>query len=365
VKADKKYSLAYYITAHGYGHGVRSCDIIRAINSQYPNVTVHVVTGLPRSFLYSHINSNINPIRAKIFDVGMVQLDSIRVDVEASLDRIEAIYSHHDSLVAEETKYLKENGIDVVVCDIPAIPLEAAGRQGIPRIAVGNFSWDWIYSEFIALDNRWNYIANAFREAYAKTDLLLRLPFHGGMTAFPRIEDIPMVATPGKKRRHRIAEITGCDANKKWVLLSFTTLEWSDAALAKVEEIDCCEFFTVRPLVWERKNIHVLDCEQVTFSDVVASMDAVISKPGFGILSDCMVNQKPLIYAERENFLEYPILESAIQKYLRHVHIPAEHLYRGDLLESLDRIWKCPEPEFHPEHGGDRIAANRIAEFLE
>jgi L-arabinokinase len=185
------------------------------------------------------------------------------------------------------------------------------------------------------------------------------------MTAFPCIEDIPLVATPGKNQRDRIAEITGCDRNKKWILLSFTTLDWNEEALAKVEEISGCEFFTVLPLAWERKNIHVLDREQVTFPDVVASMDAVISKPGFGILSDCMVNRKPLIYADRKNFLEYPILEAAIRKHLRHVHIPADHLYRGDLQESLDSIEKCPEPKSHPEQGGDHIAADRIAAFLD
>lgn len=365
VNQNKKYSIAYYITAHGYGHGGRSCDIIRAINRDYPQVTVHVVTDLPQSFLWDHIGTRINPIRAKSFDAGMVQLDSIRVDVAASLDKIEAVYSSYDYLVAEEASFFKENGINAVVCDIPAIPLEAAASLGIPRIAVGNFSWDWIYSEFIALDNRWQSVVDAFREAYAKTDLLLRLPFYGDMSVFPNIEDIPLVASPGKERRDRIADIAGCDRNKKWILLSFTSLDWDEEALARVEGIGACEFFTVLPLAWERKNIHVLDREQVTFPDVVASVDAVISKPGFGILSDCMVNRKPLIYAERQNFREYPILEVAIQKYLRHIHIPAEHLYRGHLQESLDRIGKCPEPASYPEQGGDCIAAKRIAEFLD
>jgi L-arabinokinase len=295
----------------------------------------------------------------------MVQLDSIRVDVAASLDRIGAVYSRHSSLIEEEAVFFKENRIDAVVCDIPAIPLEAAARLGIPRIAAGNFSWDWIYSEFIALDKRWQSVVDAFRKAYAKTDLLLRLPFYGDMSVFPNIEDIPLVASPGREHRDKIADETGCDRNKKWILLSFTSLDWNEEALARVGGIDGCEFFTVLPLAWKRKNIHVLDGKQVTFSDVVASVDAVISKPGFGILSDCMVNRKPLIYAERKNFLEYPILEVAVRKYLRHFHIPAEQLYRGDLRESLDHIGNCPEPQSYPEQGGDLIAAARIADFLD
>jgi hypothetical protein len=365
VNHNKKYSIAYYITAHGYGHGGRSCDIIRAINRLCPQVTIHVVTGLPQSFLWDHIGSRKNPIRNKSFDAGMVQLDSIRVDVAASLDRAEAVYSCYDSLIEEEAAFLKGNAIDAVVCDIPAIPLDAAFRQGIPRIAIGNFSWDWIYSEFVGLDNRWQRVVDGFRDSYAKTDLLLRLPFYGDMSIFPNIEDIPLVASPGKNSRDKIARTTGCSRDAKWILLSFTTLDWNEDALAKVEGISGYEFFTVRPLAWERKNIHALDRELVAFPDVVASMDAVISKPGFGILSDCMVNKKPLIYAERENFLEYPILEAAVQKYLRHVHILTEHLYRGDLQESLDQVGKGPEPQFYLEQGGDCIAVERIVSFLD
>ena len=203
-----------------------------------------------------------------------------------------------------------------------------------------------------------------FREQYAKTDLLLRLPFCDEMSAFPSIEDIPLVASPGKPRREEIASLTQCDPYKKWVLLSFTTLEWNAEALERVERIREYEFFTVDPLRWHRSNIHPLDRRRMTFSDVLASMDVVLSKPGFGILSDCIANQKPLIYADRTNFLEYPILVAAIERYIKHVHIPAERLYLGDLEESLNRIWKSAEPSEILPLGGDRVAAHRIAQFL-
>jgi hypothetical protein len=363
VGTEKKLSIAYYVSAHGYGHGVRSCNIIRAINNLYPQLAVHVISDLPPSFLSSHIGSSLNPVRAHSLDTGMVQLDSIRVDVDASLDKIEQLYSRREELVARESDWLRENRVRLIVVDIPAIPIEAAALLGIPSLAVGNFSWDWIYSEFLVRDIRWDPIVKLFQEEYAKTDLLLRLPFCDAMSAFPRIEDIPLVASPGKARREEIARITGSDPNKKWILLSFTTLEWNDEALANVEKIKDCEFFTILPLSWARSNIHSLDREQSSFSDAIASVDAVVSKPGFGILSDCIVNNKPLIYADRRDFLEYAILETAIRKYLRYVHIPASDLYRGDLRRSLDHIWERPEPESTLAHGGDHIAAHRIAQF--
>jgi hypothetical protein len=361
VKTAKGLSIAYYVSAHGYGHGVRSCDIIRAINELYPQLTVHIIRVLPPSFLSNRIGSAANSVRAASFDIGMVQLDSIRVDVDATLNKVERLYSQRRELVVREVAYLKENDIRLVVSDIPALPLEAAEFLGIPRLAIGNFGWDWIYSDFAPKDPRWNPIVDVIREEYRKTDLLLRLPFCEPMSAFPHIEDIPLVASPGRDRRADIAVLAACDPDKKWILLSFTSLNWDARAQERVGEIEEYQFFTVRPLEWQARNIHPLDREQVTFSDVIASVDVVISKPGYGILSDCIVNQKPLIYSERSDFLEYPILETAIGKYLRNVHIRAADLYRGNLHESLDRIWESPEPPDKLSRGGDRIAARRIA----
>jgi L-arabinokinase len=294
----------------------------------------------------------------------MTQVDSIRVDVDSTLKKVRQLYDRRREIIKAESEFLRKEGIRLIVADIPAIPLEAAAAIGIPRLAVGNFGWDWIYSEFLPRDPAWQPIINAIRDGYAQADLLIRLPFCEKMNAFPRIEDIPLVASPGKMRRAEIERVTQCDAAKKWILLSFTTLEWNEEALAKVECIGEYEFFTVRPLEWRRRNIHALDRELIPFSDTLASMDAVISKPGFGIVSDCIVNRKPLIYADRSDFLEYGVLEDGIRRYLKNLHIPSQDLYRGDLHESLDRIWEMPEPAKTLPWGGDRIAAQRIAEFL-
>jgi hypothetical protein len=364
VGTPKKPSIAYYISAHGYGHGVRSGQIIRAINQLYPRLAVHIVSALPASFLLHQVGSARNSIRNASFDIGMVQLDSIRVDVGATLKRAEQLYARRTEIVNQEASFLAENGVGLIVVDIPAIPIQSAALADIPSVAIGNFGWDWIYSGFLKTNDRWRPIVDAVRQDYARADLLLRLPFCDKMDAFSNIEDIPLLASPGEFRRSEIAALMGCDPEKRWVLLSFTALEWNEEAVAGVVKNTDYEFFTVLPLEWQNSRIHALNRESVPFSDVIASVDVVVSKPGFGILSDCIVNQKPLIYADRSDFLEFSILESAIRKYLRNVHIPAADLYRGDLRASLDRIWESPVPETSVPQGGDRIAAQRIAQFV-
>ena len=356
--------IVYYITAHGYGHGVRSTDIIRAINRLYPEIDVQIITALPESFLRNRIGVEKISIRVRDFDIGMVQIDSIRVDVAATLGKALALHTARERLLTEETAFLKESKVELVITDIPSLPLEAAFRAGIPCIAVGNFSWDWIYSEFAEDDNRWAPIIEMFRSQYSRANVLLRLPFHDEMAAFFKKKDLPLVARPGKPCRDKIARLAGIDPEKKWVMLSFTTLDLNDEALARIEQNEKYEFLTVLPLRWQRRNIHALAREQVSFSDALASVDAVISKPGFGILSDCVVNHKPLIYAERTNFLEYPILEASIRKYLKHVHISAEDLYRGNLEQNLHAVEIAPEPAEVLPCGGDEIAARYIRELI-
>lgn len=362
MSATRFPSIAYYISAHGYGHGVRACDIIRALNLFYPEVRVHIVTGLTADFLQSRVRCDKNVFRSLSLDVGMVQKDSIRVDIASTLALLQQLYSSSEDLIRREMAFIKEQSIDLVVVDIPSIPVEAAHRAGVPSVAIGNFGWDWIYDSFSEQDVRWKPIVEKIRTAYSKTDLLMRLPFSEEMRIFPAKLDLPLVASPGNCRRDEMATLFRCNPSKKWVLLSFTTLDWSENALGRLELQEEYEFFTVYPLKWSRSNLHTVHREIFSFPDVVASVDAVVSKPGFGILSDCVVNEKPLIYADRSDFAEFDVLESAIKKYLKHVHIPQNKLYKGELGPSLEKIWTRPGAPSVMPHGGDVIAARNIAQ---
>lgn len=354
--SKKQKRVAYYVSAHGYGHGVRSSDIVRALLEKQP-VDIVLISVLPQSFLANRLGRAAVIFREGKFDVGMVQKDSIRVDLEATLRELQTLTARWDELVESEAEWLRCQGMTLVVCDIPAIPVAAAKRVGIPAAVVANFSWDWIYEEFAERDARWRPIVERFASAYRETDLLLKMPFSPDMGVFPRKVDIPLVARPGQARRADITRITGADISKPWVLLSFTTLEWGEDALSRVESHNQYEFFTVQPLEWNRRNIHAINRDVIPFSDVLASVDIVVSKPGFGLLSECVVNGKPLVYAGRTDFREYSVLEREMKRFLRCVHIPTDALYRGELETALVAVAGQPEPpETLPANGGEKAA---------
>lgn len=352
--------LVYYITAHGYGHGARSCDVLSAVLRRRPDLTVHLVSDLPEWFLAPRLPAGDIRYREGSFDVGMVQLDSVRVDVPATLRAARHLLAAWPQGVERERAFLNSVSAGVVVADIPGLPLQAARRFGVPALAMGNFAWDWIYEPFAADHPGWQPVVDTYRAAYAECDLLLRLPFHEPMAAFPRRVEIPLLARPGTPRREAVAAHTGADPSTTWVLLSFSTLDWNREAQDRVNSLDGYTFFTVKPLAWDRPRLLAIDRQVFPYADVMASCDVVVTKPGFGVMQECAVNDKPMVYVEREDFREYPVLAAALQRHFKSVHLPARQLYHGDLGAALQAIRHAPEPIERLPAGGDDLAAREI-----
>lgn len=355
-------AIAYYITAHGYGHGTRSCDVLRSLYAAAPKQSVVVTTDLPINFLKNRLSGCENiTFRSGSFDVGLVQKDSIQSDLFQTLEKLETLYNQEENLIAQEQNFFRENDVGLVVADIPAIPLAAAQRSNLRNIAIGNFSWDWIYEEYAKTDFHWEFFVEKFRTVYEQTDLLLRLPFAPPMEQFPNRKDVPLLATPGTPRREKIAHISDTDISKPWALLSFTSLDLDFQALETIRTLsDQYEFFCVEPLRYEGSCIHSVCRETFPFADVLASCDVVISKPGFGLVSECIVNNKPLIYSDRSDFAEYPYLVEGIEKYLKNIHLPSSDLYAGNLFQALEEIKQQPEPTGFIRRTGAETIANDL-----
>ena len=355
--------IAYYITAHGYGHGARSCDIINALRTAEPARPIIVKTDLPETFMQSRLLNDIE-LRRGAFDVGLIQKDSIQVDLDASLKALETLYAREPELIRQEFNFMRSENIGVVVADIPAIPLAAAQQCGLPNIATGNFGWDWIYEEFAKHNPGWRPYVEKFRTIYAQTDLLLRQPFAEPMEPFSKRMDLPLLAKPGQNRKEKIADITNADPDKCWVLLSFTSLDLGPPALDQLSQLTDYEWFSVEPLEWKDSPVHCITRADVCFADILASVDIVVTKPGFGILSECIANNKPIIYSDRIHFREYGVLVQAIEKYCRHVFIPSSELYAGQLERALSQIETAPEPRERIAGGGAELAAREILNRL-
>ena len=85
----------------------------------------------------------------------------------------------------------------------------------------------------------------------------------------------------------------------------------------------------------------------------------MVSKPGYGIVTDCIGAGTRLVYTPRGDFPEYPILTAEMPRYLPCVAVDNVALRRGDLGAALADCLAQPFPP-QPDLGGAARAAERL-----
>jgi hypothetical protein len=89
----------------------------------------------------------------------------------------------------------------------------------------------------------------------------------------------------------------------------------------------------------------------------------VVTKPGYGIVTDCIGARTRLVYTERGDFPEYPVMVAEMGRYLPAVHVANEALLGGRLRAALEQVLSLPFPE-PPRTDGAAVAAGLLLERL-
>ncbi|KAL2548136.1 L-arabinokinase [Forsythia ovata] len=213
--------FAYYVTGHGFGHATRVVEVIRHLI--LAGHDVHVVTGAPDFVFTTEIQSTRLFLRKVLLDCGAVQADALTVDRLASLEKYsETAVVPRDSILATEVEWLKSIKADLVVSDVVPVACRAAADAEIRSVCVTNFSWDFIYAEYVmAAGNHHRSIVWQIAEDYSHCEFLIRLPGYCPMPAFRDTIDVPLVVRRLHKSRKEVRRELGIGEDIKVVILNF------------------------------------------------------------------------------------------------------------------------------------------------
>ena len=345
--------VVFYISGHGFGHASRDIEVIRTVCALRPETRVIVRTAVPR-WLFAPIESATVSIEAMETDTGLAQIDSLTFDEDETVKQAARFYADFDRRVAIEAEFLRGVGATLVVGDIPPLACAAAARAGLPSVALGNFTWDWIYSIYPAFDRIAPNVIPAIRRAYASATLALRLPLHGGFEPMAAVtRDIAFIARtstrdPGDTRRQ-----LGITGERPVVLASFGGYG-VDLPLEALRQSD--RFTFIEPMREPPPGLK--------YEDLVAAADVVVSKPGYGIVSECVANGTALLYTSRGRFIEYDLFVAGMPGILRCRYLSQEDLLGGRWAEAIDALLAQPDAPERPAVNGADIAANLIMNLV-
>ena len=362
--------IVFYISGHGFGHATRDLEVIKEIRARNPHTPVVIRSAVASTFLEQETDGSVE-LEFCETDTGVTQVDSLRPDPLETARRAALFYREFDARVAAEAEALRRMRADVVVGDVPPLAFAAAASAGVPSIALANFTWDWIYEGYATFAAVAPGVIEKIRSAYAKASMALRLPFAGGFAPMHAVtRDIPLVARTSRLSRDAARTALELDARKPIVLASFggygvalpffeiartndVTLVVTDhEAPASTDEVRC---FTREALT----------ARNLRYADLVAAADVVVTKPGYGIVSECIANGASLLYTSRGPFAEEEVLVSGMKPFLRCGFISPDDLRAGRWQQAIEELLRQPGPVQQINVGGARVAAEAIVKTAE
>jgi L-arabinokinase len=312
-------------------------------------------------------------------DTGVVQIDALSLDEADTIRRAAAFHSDLVTRAASETRVLRELGAGIIVGDIPPLAFAVGGAAGIPSIGLGNFTWDWIYGEYPRVRLAPSLLPT-IRGAYAKASMALRLPMWGGFESFSNVRDIPFIARHATRSREEVCKLLKLSPDKPIVLASFggyglpgletdtlakfkkyTVVTTANLPVGRRKEIATAE----RKGSFTSVNEEAMYDSGVRYEDLVGAADAVVTKPGYGIISECVANDTAVLYTARGHFPEYDVLTDEMPKYVRSAFIDHDDLFAGKWETHLDKLLAQPKPRKKIETNGAEVAAEVLLKTLD
>ena len=353
-------SILYYITGHGYGHAVRSSQVIRSLQEARQDVEIHVRTTAPQ-WLFPE---TVRYFRRAI-DVGIVQQDSLEMDLEATLQKCRSLLSNAPRIIAEERAFIRDHDVRLIVGDIPALGFDIAARAGIRAVAVTNFTWTGIYRAYVQQRPEFAPIIDQMAKFYAKATVALTLPYCFEMNVFPRTEAIGWIARKSKLDKQAARKQFGLPHAATIVLLSFGGLGLKRLAWDKLKLMQ--DYFFVATADEKRleRNTLILPDTQYHYEDLLRAVDVIVTKPGYGIVADAISHRLPVLYTDRGVFPEYPHLVQALNDCVTAEFISQTDLLSGQLEPWLERLLARPPHWPALAINGAQVAAEKILALME
>ena len=321
------------ISSHGFGHLAITAPVLNALAEIAPDLRLTVRSGLPLGKLHQRI---VPPFEhsASASDFGYVMKGALDIDLAASAAAYRQAHADWPARVAQEAAWLVTLKPDLVLTNVSYLPLAGATQAGIPSLSLCSLNWADLFAHFFG------------REAWAA-------PIHGEMLAAYRsarafLRPTPAMPMDDLDHRHDIGPIAAFGQRHD------LGLNGDKAVLIAMGGIDhrlpvdnWPRLPGIRWLVaadWRCGHPDAIAYESfgLGFTDLLCSVDAIVTKPGYGTFTEAACNGLPVLYQRRDDWPEQDCLIEWLQRNLPCLEISAEGLQTGSLAKSLKALWGQP-----------------------
>ncbi len=309
----------------------------------------------------AHLNSRIHVPFAHLQsegDIGMVMASSLEVDVCRSRAAYQNFHAEWDKRVADEAQLLHELKADFVFSNVGYLPLAGAQLAGIANAALCSLNWADIYRHYCDKDE----IAAQIQSCYANVGAFLRATPGMAMSDLSNLIPVAPIAAIGTNRREEINRKLNLENKENLVLVSMGGIT-DRLPIESWPRIDGAKLLVQQNWQVQHPDAIVFETLRMSFSDLLASCDALICKPGYGSFVEAACSGVPILYVSRPDWPESTALVAWLQQHGVCREVSLDSLAQGKIAGTLEEILGVKHPEPVIPKGAMQVAewlANKL-----
>ena len=315
------------ISGHGFGHAAQLVPILNELGRQLPGLTAILRSSVPASFFHDRLTIPWS-LQSVQQDVGCVQRGPLDIDLPATWEAHQEFHASWESRMAIETAALAAAAPTMVLADTPYLAVSAGKQAGIPAIVVASFTWSDILRCFDDTSSKHQHIVGAIERSYADADMALRIAPGLSLSGVRKVVDIGPIAEPAQSQREQLRSSLGMTESERLILVGFGGIPLHTLPWDQMERMEGYHFF-VDGVERVSPRIHSLSSVPFSFKTALASVDVVMTKPGYGTIVEAVALGLPVVYVRRYNFAD----EAPLVEFL-HAHGQGRELSRADFVSG-------------------------------
>lgn len=332
--------LLVAVSHHGLGHLAQVAPVLNRAHALRPDLRLTLYSALPQPVLAARIAPPFDHIEEPV-DCGMTMHDALRVDRAASFICYRDFHRDWSQRVAREAARLQALAVDAVLSDVAYLPLAAAQSLGRRSAALCSLNWADIVEAYLGGEVGMAEALTQMHAAYRGADLFLRLEPAMPMADLANAVAVPPVAGRGRARRAELRARLGLPVARRLVLLGMGGIGYAcDLALwPRTPGVTW-----LAPGAWCRGHPDCIAFDELDwpFLDLLASSDALVTKPGYGSFVEAVLHGVPVLYLDRPDWPESPYLKTWLHARGRALQIEEAELGGMGLVEKLRAVWALP-----------------------
>jgi hypothetical protein len=265
------------ISAHGFGHAAQVVPVLNALGRLVPDLRAILRTTVLPSFFSDRLMIPWE-LSASQQDIGCIQDGPLSINVEATWRAHERFHTTWTDRIQHEVSAMRAACPNVVLADTPYLAIEAGRAAGIPTVALMNFTWDLILSEYVApppVDGP--SLLDSIRQSYAHADRALRMTPAPKIDTFRHIDTIGPITEPASPVRAQLASVLGLAPGERTVLVGFGGIPLTSLPLADLEQLTGYRFLFDGPILSGSTTFISIHSLPFSFKSLMASVDVIMT----------------------------------------------------------------------------------------